>query len=119
MGTNLKRRKFVQAAVAAGAATAFAADALLSGARAGPAQHMVEIHKFKFSPASLNAKPGDTITWINKDIVPHTATASDESWDTGKIEKGERKRIVVGADFQENYYCRFHRTMKGTVVTAG
>ncbi len=108
MGTDLKRREFVQAVVAASAAMTVSNGALLSGARAGPAQHIVEIHKFKFSPASVNAKSGDTITWVNKDIVPHTATASDESWDTGKIDKGGRKRIVVGTGFQESYFCRFH-----------
>jgi plastocyanin len=35
---------------------------------------LVTIAKFVYSPAELIAKVGDTITWINRDIVAHTAT---------------------------------------------
>ena len=35
----------------------------------------VTIDKIVFSPEELKAKVGDTIAWINKDIVAHTATA--------------------------------------------
>jgi plastocyanin len=34
----------------------------------------VTIDKLVFSPVEIKAKVGDTITWINKDIVAHTAT---------------------------------------------
>lgn len=112
---DLDRRHFLTVTVAASAVTVVFSGAVRPGAQAGPAQHIVEIHKFKFSPDTLIVKPGDTITWVNKDIVPHTATATDKSWDTGKIKKGERARIVVGEAFQESYFCRYHTTMKATV----
>ena len=113
---TLNRRQFVAATVAASAATVAPVTTLRAGAQAGPAQHMVEIHKFKFSPDRLTVQAGDTITWINMDVVPHTATADDESWDTGKIKKGERKRVVVGDNFRGSYFCRYHRTMSGTIT---
>jgi plastocyanin len=40
----------------------------------------VTIAKLVFSPEELKVKVGDTITWINKDIVAHTATARGD-WD--------------------------------------
>jgi|SRR5580704_13934324 plastocyanin len=41
---------------------------------ANAATIQVTIDKLVFSPVEVKAKVGDTITWINKDIVAHTAT---------------------------------------------
>ncbi len=113
---NLTRRDLVTGAMAAGAAMAASiAPRISARAQTTTAQHVVEIHRFKFLPDTLKVNAGDTITWINKDIVPHTATAADKSWDTGKIKKGERQTVVVTNGFHENYYCRFHQNMKGAV----
>lgn len=81
-----------------------------------PAQrHVVEIHDFRFEPAQLVAALGDTVVWINRDIVPHTATGVDETWDSGTLEETESWSLVVQAVGQQVYYCRFHPTMKGAL----
>ena len=80
-----------------------------------PREHTVEITNFVFEPAMIDARVGDTITWVNRDFVPHTATAEGGSWDTGSINKGESKSLVVTADMVSDYICRFHPTMKGSV----
>jgi plastocyanin len=36
----------------------------------------VTIDKLVFAPAEVTAKVGDTVEWINKDILAHTASAS-------------------------------------------
>ena len=81
-----------------------------------PMQHFVNISAFTFEPALLDVKPGDTITWINLDIVPHTATAVDQSWDTGELNTGERVTLTVSADYFAAYFCRYHPGMKARVV---
>lgn len=75
--------------------------------------HEIEITNFAFVPATVDARVGDTITWINRDIVPHTATGEDDSWDTGSINSNESKSLVVTAEMVSDYFCRFHPTMKG------
>ena len=40
----------------------------------------VTIDKLAFSPATVEAKVGDTIVWVNKDVFAHTATVKD-GWD--------------------------------------
>ena len=40
-------------------------------------RHVVEIRNLEFTPKELTVVPGDTITWINYDLVPHTVTADD------------------------------------------
>ena len=64
-----------------------------SGGTTGRATHRNP--GFKFAPDVQSAKTGDRITWVNNDIVPHTATALDKSWDTGTIPKGGSKTVTV------------------------
>ncbi|MBO6726594.1 MAG: cupredoxin family copper-binding protein [Rhizobiaceae bacterium] len=108
--------------VLAGGVAAFAAA--LSGVRVvrghdgedhgaeGAVHHLVTIERFKFEPAELSVSVGDTITWTNADIAPHTATAEDGNWDTGTIKKGEAISITVAPGMTGGYFCRFHPAMK-------
>ena len=113
----MQRRTFV-----ANLAVAFAAASVLPFASARRLSahgrsntHTVTIAEFVFSPNALTVHAGDTIRWINKDIVPHTATAADDSWDTGELKPGAVGEIKVTAGMQSAYFCRFHPSMKADV----
>src|SRR5215208_2256684 len=41
----------------------------------------VEIRNNAFNPAQLNVAPGTTVTFVNKDNVPHTATSDNKLFD--------------------------------------
>lgn len=81
-------------------------------------KHVVEITGLEFVPNTIDVSPGDTITWMNRDIVPHTATSVDGSWDTGVLNQNESKSVVVSQNMTSAYLCRFHVNMSGTVVLA-
>ena len=81
-------------------------------------RHVVEIREFAFVPAAPALSPGDTVVWINRDIVSHTATAEDGSWDSGEIEPGGRWEMVVEASTPPVYFCAFHPSMKGRLALA-
>jgi len=96
----------------------------VSGANAGdsnepttktPVAHVFEIKDFVFSPATLSVKPGDTITWTNLDIVPHTATANDKSWDSKELKTGESYTITVTTATFAGYFCVYHPSMVATL----
>lgn len=75
----------------------------------------VDIVEFTYQPDPVVVQVGGKVIWQNQDTAPHTATADDESWDTGTIEKGK-----IGSEtFKEPgtfaYYCEIHPDMKGTV----
>jgi plastocyanin len=55
----------------------------------------VTIDKLVFSPAEINAKVGDTIEWVNKDVLAHTATASNGDWNV--TPRRRMGRLVVPA----------------------
>jgi hypothetical protein len=61
---------------------------------------------------------GDTITWTNQDTAPHTATASDGSFDTGNLSKGKSGSITFSKAGTFAYICSIHPSMKGTVTVA-
>ena len=103
-------------ALARGAAALLCA-ALLSGAdRARPRSHVVQITGFAFVPARVTVAIGDTLTWANEDIVPHTATAAKGAWDSGTIAAKGRWTLVVRAGGRVDYRCALHPSMTGTVV---
>ena len=78
----------------------------------------VTIEHFAFTPANVAVAAGDTIVFVNKDIVPHTATATDSSWTTGEIAHGESARVTLPAKPGAEFFCKFHRVMKGHLTIA-
>ena len=86
-----------------------------ASAQSASVSHQVTIKGFVFEPASLSVKAGDTITFTNLDIVPHTATAKDRSWDTGNLAKDEAATITVEADMVTDYFCIYHPNMIATL----
>jgi plastocyanin len=75
----------------------------------------VDIVEFTYQPDPVVVQVGGKVIWQNQDAAPHTATADDDSFDTGTIEKGK-----IGSEtFKEagtfTYFCEIHPTMHATV----
>jgi plastocyanin len=62
-------------------------------------------------------KVGDTIIWVNRDTVPHTATARDRSFDV-RAATGQSVPMKVAKAGTFAIYCIFHPTMRGTLTVA-
>ncbi|MGZ5960811.1 MAG: cupredoxin domain-containing protein [Rhizomicrobium sp.] len=75
----------------------------------------ITMENLVISPADAAAKVGDTIEWINKDVLAHTATARNGDWDVTLPPKKSGSLILkkVGT---VDYYCRFHPNMKATLT---
>ncbi len=110
----IDRRAFLELAVLAGTA-GLVSHAMASQEQEQEQEHRVVISQFDYSPKQLKARYGDTITWFNEDIVPHTATANDQSWDTGEIKPGESISISVDNTFNTDYFCAYHPMMKASI----
>jgi plastocyanin len=77
----------------------------------------VTIDKLVFAPAEVNAKVGDTIEWVNKDALVHTATATNGDWNVN-IPGNQRGQVVLKKPGTTDYYCKLHPNMKGRIVVA-
>ncbi len=69
-----------------------------------------------FTPETLNAKVGDTITWTNNDGYDHTVTSNTGEFDSGRFGKGESFSFTFTKVGTYNYYCTLHTFMTAKVV---
>ncbi len=72
----------------------------------------------RFDPHTLTVTVGDRITWINKDLVPHTATAASDgqTFDSRSIASNASWTLVADNAGRYAYVCAFHPTMTGTLT---
>jgi plastocyanin len=77
----------------------------------------ITMENLVISPAEAAARVGDTIEWINKDILAHTATARNGDWDV-TIPPKKTVTLVLKKAGAVEYYCRFHPNMKATLTVA-
>ncbi|HZL39388.1 MAG TPA: cupredoxin family copper-binding protein [Pseudolabrys sp.] len=77
----------------------------------------VTIDKLVFAPTEITAKVGDTIEWVNKDILAHTATATNKDWDV-MIGPKQTAKLVLKKTGPVDFFCKFHPNMKGHVTVA-
>lgn len=95
----------------------FAALALALAATPAAAETIqVTIDKLVFSPATVEAKVGDTIEWVNKDVFAHTATVKG-GWEV-MIPPKKSASLTLKAAGALDYFCRFHPNMKGRLVVS-
>jgi plastocyanin len=75
-----------------------------------------------YSPTTLSVKPGDTVTFSNKDNTTHTFTADAGSFDSGRLSPGKSSTFVVPATATSGtaitFHCQIHSSMKGSLTVA-
>lgn len=88
----------------------------VSGAssRPAPRTHTVVIDKMKFGAMPSDARVGDAILWVNADVVRHTATARNGSFDADLAPeaKGVTRLRTAG---EVKIICKFHPGMKAAL----
>jgi plastocyanin len=97
---------------------ALAASASLAFATPGTAadETSVQIVYRSYRPASVTVAAGTTVTWHNTALVPHTVTALDGAFGSGRIEGGASFSYTFATPGTFAYMCTIHPTMKGAVV---
>ena len=98
-----------------GAAAAALALVPFTQAAAAPRVHTVVIAKMKFGSVPAGIRAGDTIVWVNRDPVKHTATARDRSFNVD-LPPGKSGRTIVRRIGSSAFYCIYHPGMKGTLT---
>lgn len=114
--TNPTRRQTLR--LAAAAAVGLPLMAAKASAASHAATHTVRITNFTFEPADLTITPGDKVEFINEDGAPHTATADNGAFDTGRLNRGQKAALTFPAAGSFSYFCSFHPRMKGTITVA-
>ncbi len=95
-----------------GGGTDSSADPLKNG---GPSEAIV-IQDFMYDPGNLVVPVGATIRWTNRDTAPHSATATDGSWDTGLLSRGDSAEVTLAQPGAFEYFCTVHPNMKARLL---
>ena len=76
----------------------------------------VSVVDFAFEPATVTVPAGATVTWTNTGSRPHTVTADDGSFDSGRLDPGEQFSQTFDQPGTFTYHCGFHPEMQGSIV---
>jgi amicyanin len=84
----------------------------------GPQTVKVDIAGFKYVPASVHIKVGDTVTWTQVDKVKHTVTivTGPENFDSGLLNAGQTYSHTFTKPGTYSYKCTPHPNMRGEVI---
>ncbi len=78
----------------------------------------VVIDDYAFAPAQVTVKPGATITWTNRDDMPHTVTdaATPRAFRSDTLDTGDSFSFTFTRPGTYHYFCSLHPHMQGIVV---
>ncbi len=113
MRTTL-RNALIAAALGAAAAPLVATIILPAGAQNAPVA--VGIDNFTFNPQTLTVKAGTTVTWTNKDDIPHTVAAVNKEFRSKALDTDDAYTFTFTTPGTYAYFCSLHPHMTGTIV---
>ena len=73
----------------------------------------IVIDKLLYAPAAITAAVGDTIEWVNRDALDHTATVTGD-WEV-MVPTDETATLTLKKGGSIEYFCRFHPNMTGRI----
>ena len=85
---------------------------------AGAGQQHVVVDNFSFEPATTAVPVGSTITWTNRDDVPHNIVSTEQKFKSPVLDTDENFSHTFDAPGTYRYYCSIHPKMTGEVVVA-
>jgi 3',5'-cyclic-AMP phosphodiesterase len=85
---------------------------------AGAGQQHVVVDNFSFAPATTAVPVGSTITWTNRDDVPHNIVSTEQKFKSPVLDTDEKFSHTFDAPGTYKYYCSIHPKMTGEVVVA-
>jgi plastocyanin len=103
----------------------FAAATLLLGAsprfianaqQPQPTTAEVKIDNFSFGPVTLTIPVGTTVTWTNRDDIPHTVVSDDKVFKSKVLDTDEKFSFTFTKAGTYPYFCSVHPKMTGKVV---
>jgi len=114
--SNTMRSALVAAAL--GAATAvMPAVVVLPGWAQDAAASAVSIDNFTFTPQTLTVKAGTTVTWTNRDDIPHGIASDNNAFRRSKaLDTDDKFAFTFTTPGTYKYFCYVHPHMTGTIL---
>lgn len=81
-----------------------------------PGSIVVNIDNFSFGSGTLTVPPGTTVTWINRDDVPHTVVSTEKVFASSVLDTDDKFSYTFTKPGTYPYYCSVHPKMTAKVV---
>jgi plastocyanin len=85
----------------------------VGGARAEETN--VTIDNFTFAPAQLTVKVGTTVTWKNRDDIPHLVVSAGK-FRSKALDTDDSFSFTFASPGDYKYFCSLHPHMTGTIT---
>jgi plastocyanin len=85
----------------------------VGGVRAEEAN--VTIDNFTFAPAQLTVKVGTTVTWKNRDDIPHLVVSAGK-FRSKALDTDDSFSFTFTSPGDYKYFCSLHPHMTGTIT---
>ena len=76
----------------------------------------VKIDNFSFGPAALTIAAGTTVTWTNRDDIPHTVVSTDGVFKSKALDTDDKFSFTFTKPGTYPYFCSIHPKMTGQVI---
>jgi Icc protein len=76
----------------------------------------VVVDNFSFAPATTSVSVGSTITWTNRDDVPHNIVSTEQKFKSPVLDTDEQFSHRFDAPGSYRYFCSIHPKMTGRIV---
>lgn len=76
----------------------------------------VKIDNFSYGPAAITIPAGTTVTWINRDDIPHTVVSTEKVFKSKVLDTDEKFSYTFTKPGEYPYFCSIHPKMTGKVV---
>ena len=89
----------------------------IASAQQAPAASVeVKIDNFSFGPAAITVAAGTTVTWTNRDDIPHTVVSDDKVFKSKVLDTDEKFSYTFIKPGTYPYFCSVHPKMTGKVI---
>jgi plastocyanin len=76
----------------------------------------VKIDNFSFGPTALTVPVGTTVTWTNRDDIPHTVVSTDGVFKSKALDTDDKFSFAFTKPGTYPYFCSIHPKMTGQVI---
>lgn len=89
---------------------------LASGEEANSSGAEVKVDNFTFSPETLTVPVNSSVTWVNKDDIPHVIASNDGLFKSRALDTDQKYSYTFTKAGTYPYYCSVHPKMVGKIV---
>ena len=76
----------------------------------------VHVDNFTFGPDTLTVPVNSTVTWINKDDLPHVIASNDGLFKSKALDTEDKYSYTFSKPGTYAYFCSIHPKMVGTII---